>query len=238
MITIEKYFEEKTNKILEQSNKDEIYFFKGFAKKQIMQLIRHQNRILNSDDIIDEFENIDILVLNDKWLDIIQNIKLSDKVLVGFYEELVAIRDFLPRVQDKKIVIVENNMFLSWQPCIINKQKASDLLCFFQEENAPSNDELSILSQYYGDVRILSKDNFLTLPVTIDNEDIRHAPFWLECDVTNKSTFETNFKKINANTDEDFLYRTAVLDGSREAIAYISEEKRGQIKDYFMHWKI
>lgn len=229
MITIEKYFEERLKNIIAQSENNEIYFFKGFSKKQISCLIQHPNSILNSNDVIDELGNIDIATLNDKWLDIIQNIKLSDKPLVGFYEELIAIKDLLPRIRDKKIIIVDNNMFLSWQPCNIDTSKDLELLHFFQEEHVPANDELNTLSKYYGDVRVLSTDTYMLLPISMEDEEISVIPFWEECDIPVEYENSDCAMEIFVRSDEDLLYRCSLLEGNTSSILYVCKKEKNII---------
>ena len=104
MTTIEKIFDNRVNELLENSTEKTIFFFKGFSKKQILRLINHERSILNSNDIIDANGDLSISVLNEKWIEMIQNISIAQKSLVGFYEELIAIKDFLPRVKVDKVI--------------------------------------------------------------------------------------------------------------------------------------
>ena len=232
MITIDSYFEKQINTLLEQGTNKTIYFFKGFSKKQVLRLINHEKSIFNSNDIINKDGDIDISILNGKWIEIIQNIAIANEPLVGFYEELIAIKEFLPRIQVDKIVVVENNLFSPWEPCIINNQKALDLLHFLQEDRDPSNNDINILSQYYGDVRPLGSEDILLLPISIEDEQIAYVPFWTDLNAIPVNDEFSIDKKVFINSDDDWLYRLAILEGATESISYVCEaEKNFRIKD-------
>ena len=226
MITVEKYFEEKINDLLLSCTNKTLYFFKGFSKEQILYLSKHEKCVLGYNEIIakDNEENIDILRINDKWLEIIQNISNSDCALIGFYEELIAIKDFLPRIEVDNIVIIENNLLEPWQPIYISHEKAIELFDFFREDKEPVNKEINILSQYYGDVRILNKENILILPVTVDNEQIKHIPFWTNRTIEHVEYSST--EKIEFNSDEDWLFRLKITNGIRESVTYLCEDDK------------
>lgn len=226
MITVEKYFEEKINDLLLSCTNKTLYFFKGFSKEQILYLSKHEKCVLGYNEIIakDDEENIDILRINDKWLEIIQNISNSDCALIGFYEELIAIKDFLPRIEVDNIVIIENNLLEPWQPIYISPEKAIELFDFFREDKEPVNKEINILSQYYGDVRILNKENILILPVTVDNEQIKHIPFWTNRTIEHVEYSST--EKIEFNSDEDWLFRLKITNGIRESVTYLCEDDK------------
>lgn len=178
MSTMDKYFSEQIDRYVEQMPDHTLIFFKGFSIGQVRQLIVHKNSVLNDPDLLDgEFINLEYL--NECWLDIAAKIKRAKKPLVGFYEELVAIREVIPRIKLDHLVVIENNLLSPWVPCNYLYSKAVALFDHLEgEREAPADSELSQLLQQYGDVKLLDDDKALLLPATVDDERLVFMQFW------------------------------------------------------------
>lgn len=78
----------------------------------------------------------------------------------------------------KRIVVVENNILTPWVPCCFSHDCVLQLFDFWQDEHEPKEGTLNILTQYYGDVKLLNDRSALLLPATLDDERIIIRPFW------------------------------------------------------------
>lgn len=218
MSTIDEIFETRVNEIISTSTGRILYFFKGFAQPQIHHLIAHPSSLLNDSTLLTD-GSLNIEALNEQWIDMIAAIKMADGPLVGFYEELLVLRDFLARIRVEKIVVIENNTLSPWTPCCLCRTQALDLFDYQQEEHEPSSELLRILTQFYGDVKILDKAHALLLPATIEDPAITYEPFWLPAAYT---PVETECSEtIEVGSDDDWIYRMELLHGNRESALFL-----------------
>lgn len=176
--TIRDYFSIRLEEIISEFPGNTLIIFKGFGLEQIQQLIIHPNALLNDLSLLNE-GSLDLNALEDKWLDFATSIKSATKPLIGFYEELLAIRQILSRIQIEKIIVVENNVLSPWVPCYFPYSEAEALFDYWQEEReASAGSTTAQLVQMYGDVKLLKEGEALLLPVTLDDERIKAIPFW------------------------------------------------------------
>lgn len=177
MLSINARFESFLNDAIKKYSGKTLIFFKGFAISQIQQLITHPNAIISNSDLLKEnYLNLD--ALDDAWIDVITSIKMANGPLVGFYEELLAIRQILSKIKVEKIVVIENNILSPWAPCYYPQAYAIKLFDYWQEEHEPRDKIITMLSQYYGDVKLINDHEALLLPATLDDELIETVPFW------------------------------------------------------------
>lgn len=170
-------FENRVNSILSNCCGKTLLCFKGFANEQIEQLIVHPRSLLNDPSLIkDGFLDVD--ELNDKWIDFVTAIKMTDKPLVCFYEELLVIKSVLNKVALDQIVIVENNILSPWVPSYYPHTVDLALFDFWQQEHETKDAYIKNLTEYYGDVKLLNDRRALLLPATLDDERIKIIPFW------------------------------------------------------------
>lgn len=114
--TIGQYFSNRVEELISEFTGHTLIFFKGFGLEQIRFLITHPNSLLDDASLLhDGF--LDLEAIDDRWLDLAASIKSATKPLVGFYEELLAIRQLLPRMKIDNIVVIENNILSPWVPC-------------------------------------------------------------------------------------------------------------------------
>lgn len=96
--SIEQHFSHRIEALISDFTGNTLLFFKGFGIQQIQQLIKHPNSLLDDDSLLHD-GLLDFAALDDKWLELATSIKCATKPLVGFYEELLAIRPLLPRIK-------------------------------------------------------------------------------------------------------------------------------------------
>ena len=136
--TIRDYFSIRLEEIISEFPGNTLIIFKGLGLEQIQQLIIHPNALLNDLSLLNE-GSLDLNALEDKWLDFATSIKSATKPLIGFYEELLAIRQILSRIQIEKIIVVENNVLSPWVPCYFPYSEAEALFDYWQEEREAHN---------------------------------------------------------------------------------------------------
>ena len=156
---------------------------------------------------------LDLEAIDDRWLDLAASIKSATKPLVGFYEELLAIRQLLPRMKIDNIVVIENNILSPWVPCYFPYSYAEKLFDYWQTEHEPpAGSPLVQLVQTYGDVKLLKEGKALLLPATLDDERIEIIPFWQGC-VVEKEPLTDDIKHIEVGSIEDWEYCLNMTNG-------------------------
>ncbi len=221
MSSINRLLEARVAQLLEQSHDRVLYFFKGFAMPQIQYLAEHPNSILKELPLCHD-GSLDLLSLNDKWLDIVMSINLAQGPLVGFYEELLALKDFLPRLPAQRIVIVENNILKSWVPNNLSHELALQLFDLQQAEHETTDPLFSILTQFYGDVKILDSEHALLLPISLDDPRITYQKFWPETPL-DRGECEC-LEQIELGSNADWLYRLRILHGDAPSALLLQKE--------------
>lgn len=208
-------FQRRVDALLSQDDNNVFYVFKGFALPQIEYLIHHPNSVLDSDDIITN-QALNLQAINEKWMDIFKRINESRATKVGFYEELLLIKDFLGRLKTN-IVIVENNMLFPWTPCSIPYEQALKLFDNQQDEQEPNNEQLQLLTQLYGDVKLLEDGKALLLPLNLEgeNEKIKVQHFWEE---TIPASTIIEAEAIEIGSQQDWEYRVNLLFGAEKPV--------------------
>lgn len=218
MPEISSLFQERVEQLLSGSQGRTLYFFKGFALPQIHYLAGHPGSLLKSLPLSDD-GSLDLPALQTKWFDMVAAIQMGSGPLVGFYEELLALKDFLTHLPIERIVVVENNMMTPWSPNCLSHQQALQLFDYQQTEHEASDPLLRTLTQFYGDVKILNGEQALLLPVTIEDDRIERRSFWseeplstdmIECDRT-----------IEIGSNADWQYRVNILLGNREPALFL-----------------
>ena len=210
--TIGRYFSDRVEELISGLEGHSLMFFKGFGLEQIRYLILHPNSLLNDPSLL-RGESIDLGAIDDKWLDFATSIKDAAKPLVGFYEELLAVRQFLPRMKVDRIVVVENNILSPWVPCCFPYSYAEELFDYWQTEHEPpAGSLLNQLVQMYGDVKLLGEGKALLLPASLDDERIETIPFWQEC-VTEEEPLTDDIKHIEVGSAEDWEYCLDMTNG-------------------------
>ena len=166
MLDFNSYILAKIDEIISQFSGPTLIFFKGFSAATMEHLIAHPSSLLNDRTLLKN-GLIDFVELNDKWIDFLSAIKGARQPLIGFYEELLAIAPFLSRISIDRIVVVENNILAPWVPCCLPHEEAVKLFDYWQEEHEPREKSMEILTQFYGDVKLINTDQALLLPINI-----------------------------------------------------------------------
>lgn len=210
--SIEQHFSHRIEALISDFTGNTLLFFKGFGIQQIQQLIKHPNSLLDDDSLLHD-GLLDFAALDDKWLELATSIKCATKPLVGFYEELLAIRPLLPRIKVDRIVVIENNILSPWVPCCFSYCDAEKLFDYWQTEHEPpAGSFLTQLVQFYGDVKLLTEEKALLLPAAIDDERIVIVPFWRENAVAQEPLTD-NIEHIEVNSDRDWEYCLDMTNG-------------------------
>ena len=213
MNKMDEQFSARIEELLNHAEDGTVFFFKGFALPQIKQLLEHPHALLKAPELI-ETGNVDLPALNEKWLELAEAFRSAPKPAVGFYEELLAIRELLPRLNAKAICIVENNALSPWEPCLFPMADALALFDYQQQEKDPVSPELDLLTHYYGDVRILNGEKALVLPFTPEGPVLKTVPFWAETPVPT----ETDASLLEHGTAEGWLFRLELLEGKEHPV--------------------
>ena len=210
--TIGQFFSNRVEELISEFTGHTLIFFKGFGLEQIRFLITHPNSLLDDASLLhDGF--LDLEAIDDRWLDLAASIKSATKPLVGFYEELLAIRQLLPRMKIDNIVVIENNILSPWVPCYFPYSYAEKLFDYWQTEHEPpAGSPLVQLVQTYGDVKLLKEGKALLLPATLDDERIEIIPFWQGC-VVEKEPLTDDIKHIEVGSIEDWEYCLNMTNG-------------------------
>lgn len=156
--TIGQYFSNRVEELISEFTGHTLIFFKGFGLEQIRFLITHPNSLLDDASLLhDGF--LDLEAIDDRWLDLAASIKSATKPLVGFYEELLAIRQLLPRMKIDNIVVI----------CAIQRAKKRRNLLISAETFEYLFKEKDVENRTKSGLLLLSKDlsNKYTFPVLI-----------------------------------------------------------------------
>ena len=176
------------------------------------QLMTHTNAILTDLSLL-ENGYLDINALDDKWLELASSIKCTTSSLVGFYEELLAIRQLLPRIKVDKIIVVENNLLAPWVPCYFPYHDAEMLFDYWQTEHEVSPESsLSQRIQLYGDVKLLSDRKALLLPLKLDDDRIVEISFW-QGSISEQADIADDAEYIEVGSVRDWEYCLDITEG-------------------------
>ena len=218
MSAFEHYFAIRVNEIVSKHKDNTLIFFKGFNLEQTRFLITHPHSLLNDLELL-ENGYVSIESLGEKWFDIMASIKQANGPLVGFYEELLSIKDLLPRLKVKQIVVVENNSLGPWIPCNFQYSYALRLFDFFQEEHETTDESFKSLTRFFGDVKLLSNQRALLLPIALDDEEICSLPFWTSSQESDDVSDDA--EQIEVGSQRDWEYCLELLDGTCNAALFL-----------------
>ena len=107
MSSFDEFFALRIDEITSEYSGHTLIFFKGFPSAQNQCLISHPMSLLNDSSLLKD-GYIDLSALNNHWIDLVAAIKSANHPLVGFYEELLLISQFLNRVNIDKIIITDS----------------------------------------------------------------------------------------------------------------------------------
>ena len=217
-MTFEKYFEEKVSAIEQQYTGKTLVVFKGFDMPQVKYIKSRENCLLHDTDIFPG-GILDISLLSDAWLDIMTEIKMAAQPILAIYEELLAIRDFLPKLGSVKIVVVDNNVLSPWVPSLFAYDQVLKLFDYLQEEREAKEADLQWMAQAYGDVKLLGDGKALLHPTVMD--DVETIPFWSGEYELNEVDDDTNI--IEVGSLKDWEYCLDILSGNETPAVFIQK---------------
>ena len=216
---MENVFEERVDRYLRQETGRVLIFFKGFGIDQVRWIIQHPAHILGSAPILSA-GGLDVSVLHNSWMNMIGMIQNMTSPLLGFYEEYLALREFLPRLSVDKIRIVENNIMSPWSPSLLSKEEALSLFDNLQSDRNVTEPNQTLLMQYYGNIQMLGSGSALLWPVQPDVGVVEK--FWPEKTGNGLPEAEvpTGAERVELGSDADWEYRLQFLRGKRTAIIF------------------
>lgn len=232
MISFQKYFENRVEELLNDSKFQTFFVFRGFGSKQIKYLINHPNSIL-CDTLLLHDGYLDLSVLENSKKKMNRELLLTDKNVIGFYEELIALLSAVKDISvsfDGKVVIVNNNLFSNAIPSCISYNQASQFFDYMQSEKNDDQPEMELIAQYYSDAIILNSENVLLYPNNVHKDlDLKIINFF-ETDSYIENEYNSDGEDIFVGTDKDYLCRLAIMDDRVNNIN-IKKDKSGAMGD-------
>lgn len=228
-MNIDEFFKKKVENIIKNSKEGEIYIFKGFSINQIKWIIQHPNSLLNDSNLFNGNE-LNLEVINSSWITIISNISTSKKTLIGFYEELLVIKDELLKLPVNKFIIIENNILSPWVPSFLSSEINEKIFDFLKSENETEDSTIKLLSKYYCDIKLLHNEKALALPIILEGNNIIYEKFWeeyedinglLECDNDNDIV-----KKIEVGSIEYWNYCLSCSEGMFYPVVFLKNQSK------------
>lgn len=214
MLDFNTLFSSKLDDLITQVDDRSIIIFKGFDVEQIRVLIAHQNSINNDLSIIDN-DSLNLHKLQDQCLNMVTKIATSNEILVGFYEELLLLKEFLRFFVNRKIVVVENSLLEHWTPCVIDNTQALALFDYHKQDKNTDDEKILLLSELYSDVKVLDKDKILLLPIIIEYENVEYTDYWTNItEIYDEPDTEVT---IELYTKEDWSYRLDLIHGIQKS---------------------
>ena len=211
-MAFEKLFQKRVEELLTEGD-DALHVFKGFGLEQVRWLADCPGRLLPGQAFL-AGGTLDVGALSESWVELVAAIQGREGPRVAFYEELLAVREMLPRVKAGKIVVWENNLFSPWSPSCLSYGEALGLFDFFQEEKEASDEATALLAQYYGDVKLLEGGRALVLPAVVESSQVEYRPFWTG---EWEDSGEGEGRLIEAGSQADWAYRLDLLEGKGES---------------------
>lgn len=154
----------------------------------------------------------------------------GDKPIICLYEQYLSVSDTLNagvKLTDRTIVIIENNLFLSVVPSLLQQDIAETLLKYFESDSRTIAEELEIYTHFYSDVCRLGNSEYGVKHINKHlDEKIAVIPFF------SLSKFESQPETeggcaIETLTDEFWQYIVDILNGKLpEAITIIRNEQK------------
>lgn len=223
------FFKERVEQYLNQESGRVLIFFKGFGLEQVRWITQHPAHILGNTPILSN-GSLNVSELHSSWMNMIGIIQTANAPLIGFYEEYLALREFLPRLGVEKIRIIENNILSPWSPSLLSKEESLRLFDNLQSDSNVMDPNQVLLMQYYGNIRMLGSDMAVVWPVQPDNEEIEK--FWPEknIDGSPESYMPADAARVELGSDADWQYRLLLLQGEHTPIVF-EEPRNAPVKN-------
>ena len=209
------FFSQQVDRLLNHADGRTIFFFKGFNLDQTRFLLSHPAHLLVRDDLADA-DGFHPERLDDLCVNLFDAICAADSPKIGLYEELLVLREVLPKLKEARIVVIENNLLAPWVPSCLPEAAVLALFDFFQAEHDAVDPVLQSLSKLYGDVRMVG-ERALLLPASPDEESVEIQPFWpADAAESGVVSAEDTWLRIESGSEDDWLFRLQVTGGSAE----------------------
>lgn len=203
------FFQQQVEALLAAAKGRTFFFLKGFLPEQIRFLADHPSGLYPGQDLFgaDGLCPDALCAAHDA---LAQAFRSADEPRIGFYEELLVLRDVLPQSTWDHLLIVENNLLAPWSPACISTDDALALFDCLQADYETSDPRIRTLLSFYGDVRMVEQQ-FLLLPAPVDVPGLEVLPFW----TGNAAPAEAaqDWQRIEPDSPMDWRFRLSVTGG-------------------------
>lgn len=203
------FFQQKVETLLASAKGRTFFFLKGFLPEQIRFLADHPAGLYPGQGFfgVDGLCPDALCAAHDA---LAQAFRSADTPRVGFYEELLVLRDILPQSTWDHLLIVENNLLSPWSPACISTGDALALFDCLQADYETSDPKIQALLSFYGDVRMVEQQ-FLLLPAPVDVPKLEVLPFWTGH--AEPSDAAPDWQRIEPGSPMDWRFRLSVTGG-------------------------
>lgn len=204
------FFQQKVETLLASAKGRTFFFFKGFLPEQIRFLTGHSASLFSCQDFFGA-DGLCLDALLSAQTALAQAFCSAAEPRVGFYEELLVLRDILPQSAWDHILIIENNLLAPWSPACIPPDDALALFDCLQADYETTDPKIRLLLSFYGDVQMV-EHQFLLLPAPVDIPNLEILPFWSGNAVP--ADAEPSWLRIEPDTPLDWRFRLSVTAGN------------------------
>lgn len=230
-------FQERFNEILNKYHGEKAaIFFRGFTPLQNKTILSCTDSLISVDITMDnEYLNIPSIISAKKMM--VGQLSFTDrKLVVGVYEQLVAISGAVSNINDLydgKIIIVDNNLFDGYYPSCIPLNIAKEVFEYYQQEDKDTPEQLIPYVDCYGDVISLDGNKYFTSIIDKHtDEKYITIPFFKKAEsVLSK---EMEISELISISDLNFVGHIAdILYGEYSPTTYIIDTNDAKIRNRF-----
>ena len=158
----------------------------------------------------------------------------GDKPIICLYEQYISVSDTLNagvKLTDRTVVILENNLFLSVVPSLLQKDIAETLFKYYESDSPTISEELEIYTHFYSDVCRLGNNEYGVKHINKHlDEKIAVIPFFPLSKFEAQQETEVGYA-VETLTDEFWQYIVDITNGKLpKSITIIrNEQKNGDV---------
>lgn len=164
MKSFEGYIKNRLTEIVnspEIRNNVSLIIFKGFTN-YALEIIKEMAHKLHYGDFIPNTNPLDIYELSNNAREfLIQLMSSKEKTMICIYEQYLSVADTLNAgltITDRKIIIVDNNVFSEFYPAVIPMEKLKLLSEYFDSESYKISENIEKYTYYYSYAEQISTD--------------------------------------------------------------------------------
>ncbi|MBU5434753.1 DEAD/DEAH box helicase [Pseudoflavonifractor sp. MSJ-37] len=231
MGSFDSFFKKRLEELVAGQKAPALLFFRGFLPAQIETLIGHPASLLPDPALIRD-GGVDLTFLEGQKRALVQRLTSVDGVLVGFYEELIALCSVVSdpsALLGGPVIVVENDLFGDAVPSCMSDADTAILLRDTKSEKAGSGEKAAdLLAQYYSDPMPLDESHVLVCPRNV-HKDIGVEPIAFFPAAEPKSQPEPQGDDLRLDTKQDLLYRFRVMEGEGAPVHLLTGRQEGDV---------